>query len=91
MRKMNCKLYENQALQFFKSGHRYHDYLIDGLVEEVKEVMDAETSTDLADESGDVLWYVTVIAHSKGYSLDEVMMRNINKLEMRELRGKKNA
>ena len=91
MRKMNCKLYEDQALQFFKSGHRHHDYLIDGLVEEVKEVMDADSNTNLADELGDVLWYITVIAHKKGFSLSEIMMRNINKLEVRELRGKKNA
>ena len=91
MKYMNCQLYENQALQFFKEGHRYHDYLIDGLVEEVKEVMDADSNTNLADELGDVLWYITVIAHKKGFSLSEIMMRNINKLEMRELRGKKNA
>jgi NTP pyrophosphatase (non-canonical NTP hydrolase) len=85
---MNCQLYENQALQFYERGHRHHDYLIDGLVEEVKEVMDAEENIELADELGDVLWYITVIANSKGFSLSEIMMRNINKLEVRKLSGK---
>lgn len=88
MRYMNCQLYENQALQFFERGHRYHEHLIDGLVEEVKEVMDAEENIELADELGDVLWYITVIANSKGFSLSEIMLRNINKLELRKLTGK---
>jgi len=88
---MNCKLYENQALQFYNNEHRHADSLYKGLVEEANEVYDALSDEEVIDELGDVLWYVTILANSLGTTIDEVMMRNINKLEMRELRGKKNA
>ena len=88
---MNCQLYEKMALDFYKPGHRYYESLFQGLREEVEEVIEAETSENVLDELGDVLWYITIIASGLGASLDEVMMRNINKLEMRELKGKKNA
>jgi NTP pyrophosphatase (non-canonical NTP hydrolase) len=88
MRYMNCQLYENQALQFFERGHRHHEALLDGLYEEATEVLDAKTKLDRADELGDLLWYITVIAHTEGFSLSEIMMRNINKLEIRKLTGK---
>ena len=98
---MNCQLYEKMALEFYKPGHRYHvsegtllytlHYLFQGLNEEVEEVIEAESLEDTLDELGDVLWYVTIIANKMGVSLDKVMMRNINKLEIRELGGKKNA
>jgi len=86
--KMNCQLYEKMALEFYKPGHRHHDYLFHGLREEVEEVIEAESLEDTLDELGDVLWYVTVIANKMGVSLDKVMMRNINKLELRNLSGK---
>jgi NTP pyrophosphatase (non-canonical NTP hydrolase) len=35
------------------------------------------------DEAGDVLWYVAVAAATHGYSLDEVMRFNIDKLKKR--------
>ena len=88
---MNCQLYEKMALDFYKPGHRYHEYLFHGLREEVEEVIEADSLEDTLDELGDVLWYVTIIANKMGVSLDKVMMNNINKLERRELEGKKNA
>lgn len=34
-------------------------------------------------ELGDVLWYVAEIAHSFGWSLDEIMQMNVDKLKAR--------
>lgn len=42
---------------------------------------------DLVKEIGDVLWYVTALAHEIGSSLEEVARININKLESRHKRG----
>ncbi len=38
-------------------------------------------------ELGDVLWYVSQLANSLGYSLDEVAEHNLNKLQSRHNRG----
>jgi NTP pyrophosphatase (non-canonical NTP hydrolase) len=42
---------------------------------------------DLKKELGDVIWYVTVLAHSLGLSLDEVINLNVKKLADRKNRG----
>lgn len=41
----------------------------------------------LAEELGDVLWYVTVLAHTQGFSLGDVMERNVEKLRRRYPNG----
>lgn len=38
-------------------------------------------------ELGDVLWYVAEIAHSFGWSLDEIMQMNVDKLKARYPEG----
>jgi len=90
---MKTELYEHLALSFYTEGHRHHKQLLDGLMEEAKEVLSANSNKKLADELGDVLWYVTIIAYQAGYSLEDLMMKNYNKLELRQLNGKetKNA
>lgn len=38
-------------------------------------------------EVGDVLWYVAMICHSMGWSMDEIMQMNIDKLKARYPKG----
>lgn len=42
---------------------------------------------ELAKELGDVVWYIAVMAHSLGYSFDDIMQRNVEKLKSRKERG----
>jgi NTP pyrophosphatase (non-canonical NTP hydrolase) len=46
-----------------------------------------EDLAELAKELGDVVWYIAVMAHSLGLSLDDVMQRNVEKLKSRKARG----
>ncbi len=41
----------------------------------------------LRDELGDVLWYFMLICHTMGYSLDEIMTCNVEKLHRRYPHG----
>jgi NTP pyrophosphatase (non-canonical NTP hydrolase) len=41
----------------------------------------------MVEEMGDVLWYIAVMAHELGFTLEEVMRRNIEKLRSRQERG----
>ena len=47
------------------------------------------TRSQVLDELGDVLWYVTIMASHEGSNLSEIMKINYNKLEQRALNGKK--
>jgi NTP pyrophosphatase (non-canonical NTP hydrolase) len=49
--------------------------------------MDAEQYVKWRGELSDVLWYVTRIADVLGFSLDEMMTYNYNKLNSRKERG----
>lgn len=50
-----------------------------------------EVRKEVMKECGDVLWYVAVLAHDLGFSLEEVAATNIAKLASRKQRGKLNG
>lgn len=43
--------------------------------------------TELTKELGDVMWYIAVFADSLGQSLEDVVQRNVGKLQDRQQRG----
>ncbi|HSX46956.1 MAG TPA: nucleoside triphosphate pyrophosphohydrolase family protein [Patescibacteria group bacterium] len=45
-----------------------------------------EDKAELKKELGDVVWYIAVMAHSLGLSLEEVMQLNVEKLKDRKKR-----
>lgn len=47
-----------------------------------------EKKEEIAKEIGDVLWYVAVLSHDIGYSLDDIARMNHSKLRSRQQRGK---
>jgi NTP pyrophosphatase (non-canonical NTP hydrolase) len=49
-------------------------------------VISDEDISELAKELGDVVWYIAVFAHTLGLSFDDVMQRNVSKLQDRKKR-----
>ena len=93
---MQGSLYQRLAKDFLEEGTT-QETLFTGLAAEAGEVMSERVSetrrgtdrtVEIVDELSDVLWYVTTVAHSRGYSLEHLMKHSINKLEARELNGK---
>ena len=46
-----------------------------------------ELTQNIAQELGDVLWFVAMLAQRLGYSLEDVMKLNLDKLDDRQARG----
>ena len=95
---MKTGIYNSVAMQFVEKGTT-DEILFTGLASEVGEVMSErmrevrkgeERTKEIIDELSDVLWFVTVIAQQRGYSLKDLMLHNVNKLEDRLHNGKKN-
>ena len=51
-------------------------------------IMDYEDRKSIAYELGDVLWYLSAIAHEIDFSLDTIAVMNITKLKDRQTRDK---
>jgi len=93
---MQTKIYTHIISQFFEKGTT-QETLFTGFASEVGEVMSERVretrngekkTTEIVDELSDVLWYLTMIAHTRGYTLEAVMKHGIAKLEDREINGK---
>lgn len=46
-----------------------------------------EKKREIAKEIGDVLWYCATLSHNLGFTLEEVVQMNIDKLQSRKERG----
>jgi len=93
---METKTYEH-LIQDFLEKNTTQETLFTGLASEFGEVMSErvketrnqmEKSKEILDELSDVLWYVTSIANSRGYTLGQLMIDNYLKLEKRNTEGK---
>ena len=51
-------------------------------------VFDQETLIGLRKELGDVLWYLANLCSELNFSLEDIALENLNKLEKRSLEGK---
>jgi len=94
---METKTYEH-LIQDFLEKNTTQETLFTGLASEFGEVMSErvketrnqmEKSKEILDELSDVLWYITSIANSRGYTLGQLMIDNYLKLEKRNTEGKK--
>lgn len=77
------------------------EYLVLGLASEAGEVagkykkiirdkyglMDSDSKNSMADEIGDVLWYVAMLSMELGFTLDQIAEANVAKLSDRMSRG----
>ena len=50
--------------------------------------IDEETRSEIADELGDVLWYIANIADDIGYDLGAIALNNLSKVTKRKEEGK---
>jgi len=92
---MEIDVYQNRAMRSANGGTRRENLLCRalGIAGEAGEVVDLvkkhvyhghpEDRGQLAEELGDVLWYVAVLAASQGLSLRQVALLNLEKLEKR--------
>jgi len=71
--------------QHLKRFFRDNDYEV--TMEDCVAEIPAELRLEMAKEVGDIIWYATAVASDLGYSLDEVVSLNLEKLEDRKRRG----
>jgi NTP pyrophosphatase (non-canonical NTP hydrolase) len=93
---MQTEMYERLVKDFLEEGTT-DEILFTGISSEAGEVMQErakevrkseDRSRQILDELSDVLWYVTMIAKTRGSSLEKLMMNNFHKLEARAINGK---
>jgi len=94
---MTPEMYTKLALNFVEEGTTKETLYVgfasecgEVMKERMKEVRKGERKTvEIADELSDVLWYVAILAHQRGYTLESLMEHSIAKLENRLLNPKK--
>lgn len=69
-----------------KKWFRDNDYEVQ--MEDCVAELPAELRLEMAKEVGDIIWYATAVASDLGYSLDEVVSLNLEKLEDRQRRNR---
>ena len=99
---MEVKEYQDKALSsaIYKKEHSiiYPTLGISGesgeIAEKIKKVLrdkdsvfSDETKLEIAKEIGDVLWYCNALSRDLGFTLEQVMQMNIDKLESRVQRN----
>lgn len=107
---MELNEYQSRALETVLFPQCYNQqYLKDGLMEEVGEVMgkfkravrdqnapkkdgdvilNQDQLHEISLELGDVLWYLSVLAHRLGFTLEDIAEWNVKKLAKRKAEGK---
>ena len=58
------------------------------VIRDKKGVFDDESKKGLKKELGDVLWYVSNICTEFNFSLDDIALKNLEKLKLRAAKGK---
>ena len=92
---MDAKQFQYEIARFYEEGTT-EETLFLGLASEVGEVMQSrvketrrglECTAEIVDELGDVLWYISTIAQSRGYTLGDIMSDIIQKLQKRQTKN----
>lgn len=78
--------YENSLYPFLKLAGEAGE-VCEKIGKAIRDGYPEDFATALAKELGDVLWYISAIAHDYGFSLQEIAEMNIDKLEGRKTRG----
>ena len=90
--------YQSKCYDYALDRAKTLSYLITGLCAEAGEVAgkyakwerdgDEDCFRAIPKEVGDVLWFCAMLCTKFGFSLEDVMRQNIEKLESRKQRGK---
>lgn len=94
---MTINDYQHEAMRTASGmNYEHHGMLMNGalgLCGESGEVADIIKKTvfqghtldaeHIVEELGDVAWYIAITAHALGYTLEEVLQKNVNKLRKR--------
>jgi NTP pyrophosphatase (non-canonical NTP hydrolase) len=93
---MQFNEYQKEASSFALASARMDAYLFPGLVGEVGElcslyakgIRDGQSDpSQFPKELGDILWFVALLAESRGYTLEYIAKTNIEKLASRKARN----
>lgn len=93
---MNLNQYQTLAMSTCKDSSKNTEYMAYGLASEVgevlgklkKEIRDGHIDLeDLKSEIGDVLWYVAGLCYVNSWDLNDIAIKNVEKLKDRKSRN----